>query len=196
MNIVPCVISRSIFRCIFLFNPNEKKLQKVFSWCRPLITVGRQVRCMSWTSSSQSSRCMWITWGACVKADPGLGGLGRGLGFCISNKLPGDAGASAVQTTLSSSQTTLSYGYPASVALDHWWISLLWSFGNTQISGIHSRATQSESLGLWLGHVCFEKLPRVLLVTRGWGPLPLAVPCADTSTLYSLKLPTDLVTLS
>ena len=57
--------------------------------------------------------------------------------------------------------------------------SLLWSFENTQVSGFHSQSTQWDSLGLWLGHACFEKVLLVLLTTRSWRPLPRVVLCAE-----------------
>lgn len=48
-------------------------------------------------STSQTIRCMQITWENCSSA--ASGSVGAGLRFCISNNLPGNAYATGLQTT-------------------------------------------------------------------------------------------------
>ena len=129
-------------------------------------------------------KCTWLFWGPCVKADSGLVGMGwaldsaflRGsqvlLMFLVCSPLFEEPGHNVVW---------LEEGLvlPLWLSVTGEYHSLLWSFENTQISGFHSQSTQWDSLGLWLGHACFEKVLLVLLTTRSWGPLPWVVLYAE-----------------
>ena len=154
-----------------------------------------------WTSSGPVFKCTWIFWGPCVKADSGLVGMGcaldsaflRGsqvlLMFLVCSPLFEEPGHNVVW---------LEEG----VVLPLWLLvtgeyhSLLWSFENTEMSGFHSQSTHWDSLGLWLGHACFEKVLLVLWQPEVEDHCLERFSVQNASTPYRWKLPTDLITFS
>lgn len=62
-------------------SPNEKKLQNDFSWYPLLMTERLLDVCPGPVLVSHQHA--WSTWGTCVKADPGLGGLGGATDYAF-----------------------------------------------------------------------------------------------------------------